>query len=153
MFDTLAMAVSAEPAAARTTLEALALIRSELGCHTSLRGLQHLVRAPQREKVNAAFFLMALERGLSAAILNPNSAAMMDAFRAFCALNSQDANCQAYIAAMAGETSAPAGPGTGGSRRAGSALCRDPGPPGERRPGRTGGACGKRRRWRSSMPR
>ncbi|MFQ8758747.1 MAG: hypothetical protein ACLSAF_04055 [Intestinimonas sp.] len=62
---------------------------------------------PQREKVNAAFFLMALERGLSAAILNPNSAAMMDAFRAFCALNGQDANCQAYIAAMAGETSAP----------------------------------------------
>lgn len=107
VFDTLAMAVSAEPTAARTTLEALALIRSELGCHTSLGVSNISFGLPQREKVNAAFFLMALERGLSAAILNPNSAAMMDAFRAFCALNGQDANCQAYIAAMAGETSAP----------------------------------------------
>lgn len=106
VFDTLAMAVSAEPTAARTTLEALALIRSELGCHTSLGVSNISFGLPQREKVNAAFFLMALERGLSAAILNPNSAAMMDAFRAFCALNGQDANCQAYIAAMAGETSA-----------------------------------------------
>lgn len=106
VFDTLTMAVSAEPTAARTTLEALALIRSELGCHTSLGVSNISFGLPQREKVNAAFFLMALERGLSAAILNPNSAAMMDAFRAFCALNGQDANCQAYIAAMAGETSA-----------------------------------------------
>ncbi|MEQ2457268.1 homocysteine S-methyltransferase family protein [Flavonifractor hominis] len=101
VFDTLAMTISADPTAARTTLEALTLIREQLGCHTSLGVSNISFGLPQRETVNAAFFLLALEHGLSAAILNPNSKAMMQACLTYRALNGQDANCQAYIAAMA----------------------------------------------------
>ena len=114
IFDTLAMTVSADPDAARVTLEALRLIRDELGCKTSLGVSNVSFGLPQREKVNSAFFLLALENGLSAAILNPNSAAMMDAYRAYCALSGLDPNCGAYIAAMAGEASRPAAPPASG---------------------------------------
>lgn len=143
VFDTLAMAVSAEPTAARTTLEALALIRSELGCHTSLGVSNISFGLPQREKVNAAFFLMALERGLSAAILNPNSAAMMGRVPRVLRPERPGRQLSGVYCGHGGRDLRAAGPGTGGFRRAGSARCRDPGPPGERRPGRPGGACGK----------
>jgi len=98
IFDTLAMTVSADPSAALTTLNALSLIRKELGCHTCLGVSNVSFGLPQREKINAAFLLMALREGLSAAIINPNSAAMLDAFYSFRALSALDPNCQAYIA-------------------------------------------------------
>ena len=103
IFDPLAMTISADPAAARTTLEALTLIRRELGCRTSLGVSNISFGLPRREKVNAAFFLLALEHGLSAAILNPRSEAMLDAWRTYRALSGLDESCQDYIAAMAGE--------------------------------------------------
>ena len=110
IFDTLAMTVSADQTAALTTLEALELIRDELGCRTSLGVSNVSFGLPQREKVNAAFFLLALQNGLSAAILNPGSAAMMDAYHAYCALAGLDPNCQDYIAAQAGTEQKPAAP-------------------------------------------
>lgn len=123
IFDTLAMAVSADPAAARTTLDALTLIRERLGCKTSLGVSNISFGLPRREQINAAFLLMALEHGLSAAILNPNSRPMMDACRAYCALKGLDANCAAYIAAQAGEE-APAVPAGGQGLGLGEAVER-----------------------------
>lgn len=108
IFDTLAMTISADQTSARTTLEALRRIREELGCQTSLGVSNISFGLPQRERINGAFLLLALENGLSAAILNPNAQAMMDAYRAYRVLAGLDPNCGDYIAALSGE--APAAP-------------------------------------------
>ena len=114
IFDPLALTISADQSAAAVTLETVNRITRELGCRTSLGVSNVSFGLPRREAVNSAFFLLALEHGLSAAILNPNSAPMTDALRAYCALKGLDPNCQDYIAAMAGETApAPAVPAAG----------------------------------------
>jgi 5-methyltetrahydrofolate--homocysteine methyltransferase len=47
--------------------------------------------------VNSTFFALALERGLSAAIMNPYSTEMMKTYYAFRALHGLDENCADYI--------------------------------------------------------
>lgn len=108
IIDPLTMAVSAGQDAARVTLEALTRIRQELGVYTSLGVSNVSFGLPQRENVTAAFFLMALQTGLNAAILNPLSEAMMRAYRSFCALSGFDKNCMAYIEAYQQQVQAPA---------------------------------------------
>ena len=97
VFDTLAMAVSADPNAARETLKALHIIKNQLGCHTSLGVSNVSFGLPKRDSITATFFTMALQNGLSAAIMNPNSADIMKAYYSFNALSGMDANCEAYI--------------------------------------------------------
>ena len=77
IFDTLAMAVSADKNAAMVTVESLRRIRHELGAHTSLGVSNVSFGLPQRDIVNSAFFALALANGLSAAIMNPFSAEMI----------------------------------------------------------------------------
>ena len=98
IFDTLAMAVSADKNAAATTLGSLNVIRHELGVHTSLGVSNISFGLPQRDIVNASFFAMALENGLSAAIMNPFSAEMMKTYHAYRVLRGLDDNCSDYIA-------------------------------------------------------
>lgn len=102
IFDTLTLTVSADPTAARTTLSALREIRTRLGCHTSLGVSNVSFGLPARDGVNATFFAMALEAGLSAAIMNPHSAAMMQVYYSARALLGQDPSCAAYIKAAEG---------------------------------------------------
>ena len=101
IIDPLTMAVSAGQDAALVTLEALRRIKKELGVCTSLGISNVSFGLPQRDNITSAFFLMALENGLDAAILNPKSAAVMRACRAFCALSGFDESCMAYIEAYA----------------------------------------------------
>lgn len=98
IFDTLAMTVSADDQAAVATLDALDYIRHELGCNTSLGVSNVSFGLPQREIITSAFFLMAMTRGLSAAIMNPNSNEMMKVYYSFKTLTGIDANCGDYIA-------------------------------------------------------
>ena len=98
IFDTLTMTVSADPRAARTTLDALRRIRDELGCNTVLGVSNVSFGLPNRDILNSIFFANALECGLSAAIMNPHSAEMMKAYHAFKALNALDENCADYMA-------------------------------------------------------
>lgn len=98
IFDTLAMAVSADNNAAKVTLGSLNVIRRELGAHTSLGVSNISFGLPQRDIVNATFFALALENGLSAAIMNPFSAEMMKTFYAYRVLKGLDENCSDYIA-------------------------------------------------------
>ena len=98
IFDTLAMAVSADKNAAMVTLESLRVIRQKLGEHTSLGVSNISFGLPKRDIVNASFFTMALENGLSAAIMNPYSAEMMKAYYAYRVLKGLDDNCSDYIA-------------------------------------------------------
>lgn len=97
IFDTLAMTVSADSYAALATLEALRTIKTELGCHTSLGVSNVSFGLPNREIITAAFFTLAMENGLSAAIMNPNSVEMMKAYYCFMALHGLDDNCSNYI--------------------------------------------------------
>lgn len=132
IFDTLAMTVSADRTAAETTLRALRRIREELGCPTLL-GLSNVsFGLPVRDAVNSTFFAMALENGLSAAIMNPDSAEMRKAYYAFRALKGLDENCTDYIAAAAGfappvaraDTPVPAAGPADPAETGGSALQR-----------------------------
>uniref|UniRef100_UPI00405716F7 homocysteine S-methyltransferase family protein n=1 Tax=Agathobacter sp. TaxID=2021311 RepID=UPI00405716F7 len=97
VFDTLAMTVSADSRAAVATLQALHTIRHQLGCHTSLGVSNVSFGLPNREIITAAFFALAMEKGLSAAIMNPNSNEMMKMYYSFRALHGIDENCMDYI--------------------------------------------------------
>ncbi|MBE6564407.1 MAG: homocysteine methyltransferase [Ruminococcaceae bacterium] len=99
IFDTLAMTVSADNKAALATLSSLNTIRRTMGCHTSLGVSNISFGLPNRDAVNGTFFALALENGLSAAIMNPYSPDMMKTFYAYRALKGLDPNCSEYIAA------------------------------------------------------
>ncbi len=98
VFDPLALTVSADTKAPAQTLQAVKAIRQQLGCHTSLGVSNVSFGLPSRETIHSTFFAMALQNGLSAAILNPHSIEMQKVYHAFCALNGQDENCAEYIA-------------------------------------------------------
>ena len=97
IFDPLALTVSAESSAAKTTLNTVKAITEKLNCRTSLGVSNVSFGLPGRSSVNAAFLLMALENGLSAAIVNPYSEEITDAFYAYRVLSGLDANCSDYI--------------------------------------------------------
>ena len=101
IFDPLAMTISAAPESALVTLGAVDRIRHELGCHTSLGVSNISFGLPNREGLNAVFLTLAMERGLSAAIINPGSALLMQSFRAYLALHRLDPSCGNWINAAA----------------------------------------------------
>jgi len=96
LIDALTLTAGAEPGGAEATLETVARIKA-MGGFTVLGVSNISFGLPRREIINAAFFTMAMQRGLSAAILNPGSAAMMGAYHSFCLLNRKDKNAQGYI--------------------------------------------------------
>lgn len=125
LFDPLALTVSADKNSAMVTLETVRRIRDELGAHTSLGISNVSFGLPARDAVNSAFFALALENGLSAAIMNPYSTDMMKTFYAYKALKGLDENCEAYIAAaqnFAETGNAPKPVGNTAEKDVGSAL-------------------------------
>ncbi len=98
IFDPLALTVSADNNAAKQTLRAVEMITNELGAHTSLGVSNVSFGLPARDRVNSAFFTLALGKGLSAAIINPYSIELMSAYHAYLALSGLDKNCADYIA-------------------------------------------------------
>ncbi len=102
LFDPLAMAVSAQPDAAVTALETITLIRRELSGRCILGVSNISFGLPGRDIISAAFLTMALQNGLTAAIINPCSDTMMGAWRAYHALAGKDERCEAYIGFAAG---------------------------------------------------
>ena len=99
IFDTLAMTISADNQAAIVTLNALKTIKNKLGCHTSLGVSNISFGLPNRDAINGTFYALALENGLSAAIMNPYSADMMKTYYTYKALKGLDENCAEYIGA------------------------------------------------------
>ena len=96
--DPLCMAVSSDDNAARVTLDSIRLIRDTLGVHTCLGVSNVSFALPERQDINAAFLAMALQNGLSCAIMNPCSADMMRAYRCYAMLQGFDPHCEGYIA-------------------------------------------------------
>ena len=99
LIDALCMTISAEEQGALTTLETVRRARRELGTGCVLGVSNISFGLPRRDIVSAAFFTMAMENGLNAAIINPNSDEMMRAYRAFRALSAYDSHSADYIAA------------------------------------------------------
>jgi len=97
IFDPLALTISADNNAARETLKAVKLINDELGCKTTLGVSNVSFGLPERDIITSNFFTLALGHGLSAAIMNPYSAEMMKAYKAYMALSGMDVNCAEYI--------------------------------------------------------
>ena len=121
VIDGLAMTISTDTASAKTTLETIRRVRQDLGLHTVLGVSNISFGLPQREIINSYFFAMALQNGLSAAIINPNNAAMMAAYRAYLALADLDPKCGGYISAYSDKKGftfglAPKNTGTGASQ-------------------------------------
>ena len=96
--DPLTLTVSSDAESAGVTLAALDRICQTLGIFTSL-GISNIsFGLPGRDRINAAFFAMALEHGLNCAIMNPFSSGMMDVYYAYRALRGWDVSCEHYIA-------------------------------------------------------
>jgi 5-methyltetrahydrofolate--homocysteine methyltransferase len=105
LIDCLTLTVSAEQARARETLRAVRLVKEQLGLNTVLGVSNISFGLPRRPLISAAFFAMAMEAGLDAAIINPKEQAMMDAFRSAMVLLNRDPNAAAYIEAYKGTPS------------------------------------------------
>ena len=97
IFDPLAMAVSADSSSALVTLDAIKLIKERLNMRTSLGVSNISFGMPHREALTSTFFALALQNGLSCAIMNPYSEDMLKVYYSFCALNNLDENCSNYI--------------------------------------------------------
>lgn len=97
VFDTLAMTISADTNSAAVTLDSLKTIKTQLGCHTSLGVSNVSFGLPNRDGINGIFFALALENGLSAAIMNPYSNDMLKTYYSYRALKNLDENCADYI--------------------------------------------------------
>ena len=102
VMDALTMTVSTGERNALVTLETLRRCREELGVRTVLGVSNISFGLPQREKLAGPFLTLALGAGLDAAILNPLSEAMMDAWQAALTLTGQDKGCRAYLERFAG---------------------------------------------------
>ncbi|MBQ3920609.1 MAG: homocysteine S-methyltransferase family protein, partial [Firmicutes bacterium] len=96
MIDPLTLTVSVDKNAAKTTLECVRLLK-EQGSLSSLGVSNVSFGLPDRDALNAAFFTMALQNGLSAAIINPLSFEMMKSYRAYCAAAGLDERMERYI--------------------------------------------------------
>lgn len=107
LMDTLCMTISTGQENAKITLDALDYVRNTLGVHTTLGVSNVSFGLPQRELVNTAFYTIALSRGLSAGIINPNSEKMMAAYHSYCALNGSDTQCTDYINLYSQQADAP----------------------------------------------
>ncbi len=97
LIDVLCLAVSAEAQSGNVILESLRRVRDELHCRTCLGVSNISFGLPSRPLLNATFYTLALEAGLSAGIVNPLSDEMMTAYRAFRALTARDDHCAAWV--------------------------------------------------------
>lgn len=102
VMDALTMTVSTGERNALVTLETLRRCREELGVRTVLGVSNISFGLPQREKLAGPFLTLALGAGLDAAILNPLSEAMMDAWQSALTLTGRDKGCRAYLERFAG---------------------------------------------------
>ncbi|MBO7637516.1 MAG: homocysteine S-methyltransferase family protein, partial [Treponema sp.] len=97
IIDPLAMTVSADDQAGLATLETVKYVKEKKNGLSSL-GISNIsFGLPLREHITSIFFTMAMQNGLSAAIMNPNATEMMKAWTCFKTLSGLDPQCLGYI--------------------------------------------------------
>lgn len=113
VIDALTMTMSTDTNSANITLDTVRWVKAHGG--RTVLGVSNIsFGLPQREKINSAFFTMAMQAGLSAGIINPNSAAMIQSYDTFCVLAGYDEQCMNYITNYAlPEGATPSASGSG----------------------------------------
>lgn len=96
VIDALTMTMSTNPESANVTLGTVEAI-TKMGGRTVLGVSNISFGLPQREIINGAFYTMAMQAGLSAGIINPNSSVMMQAYDSYMVLRGFDNNCNNYV--------------------------------------------------------
>lgn len=106
VIDALTMTMSTNQSSAKVTLDTVREITKQGG--RTVLGVSNIsFGLPQRKLVNASFFTLALEAGLSAGIINPNVPEMMQAYDSFLLLNGLDDRCASYIGKYSESGAAP----------------------------------------------
>lgn len=96
VIDALTMTMSTDINSANITLNTVREIKAHGG--RTVLGVSNIsFGLPQREVINSGFFLMAMQAGLSAGIINPNARAMIQAYDTYCVLGGFDSQCMSYI--------------------------------------------------------
>ena len=96
IFDPLAMTISADTQSATITLKTVEML-SKNGYNTIL-GISNIsFGLPNRAIINSSFLTMALQKGLTCAIVNPMSKELIDAYYSFRALADLDNSCKNFI--------------------------------------------------------
>ena len=99
LVDPLTMTIGTDKDAAKNTLDAVRRL-AEKGFFTVL-GLSNVsFGLPDREAINSAFLTLALQKGLTAAIINPLSKPVINAYHGYYALSGEDFGIPDYISAM-----------------------------------------------------
>ena len=158
VIDALAMTISSDTKGALVTLETLRRVRDELGGHTILGVSNISFGLPERSVINAHFLTMAMQMGLSCAIMNPGNEDMILAYRAFLALSDMDPQCMGYIDTCANIVRRPASASISGGAGTAAGTQRLPRGTGATVPAGTAGskcsrpsgaqaAAARRRRW------
>lgn len=96
VIDALTMTMSTDNNSANIILDTVREIKAHGG--RTVLGVSNIsFGLPQREVINSGFFLMAMQAGLSAGIINPNARAMIQAYDTYCVLGGFDSQCMSYI--------------------------------------------------------
>lgn len=96
VIDALTMTMSTDNNSANITLDTVREIKAHGG--RTVLGVSNIsFGLPQREVINSGFFLMSMQAGLSAGIINPNARAMIQAYDTYCVLGGFDSQCMSYI--------------------------------------------------------
>ncbi len=103
IIDCLTLTVSANQSAPKVTLDAMKAVKEKFRVKTTLGVSNISFGLPSREVVNTAFVTLALENGLDLPIMNPNSAPMISAVRAYKVLKGYDVGAADYISSFSGE--------------------------------------------------
>jgi len=82
VIDPLAMPVGADTSLVVKTLDTVSMIRAEFGVNMTLGASNVSFGMPQRHAIGAAFLPMAMARGLTSAIMDARSRAIVDAVKA-----------------------------------------------------------------------
>ena len=100
VIDVLCLAVSADASSVPVILESLRRVHDELGLRTVLGVSNVSFGLPARPLLNGTFYALALQAGLTTAIVNPLSSEMMTAYKSWRALTGRDVNCTDWIEAV-----------------------------------------------------
>ena len=102
VIDALTMTMSTDNNSANITLDTVREIKAHGGrtvlgvSNISFIGIDDRTAASE-ETAFKKFFLMAMQAGLSAGIINPNARAMIQAYDTYCVLGGFDSQCMSYI--------------------------------------------------------
>lgn len=96
IFDPLALTISSDYNAAQVTLNTVDALH-KMGLKTSLGISNVSFGLPNREIINSIFLAMAIQKGLSCAIINPRSKELMNAYYSTLALCGIDDSCKDFI--------------------------------------------------------